>query len=128
MRYTGHAAFHSVASGLVEPRHWCVCGLLKVADCTVLACYNVEYMHTQYMCVGAAVQGTPVFNAPTLSAKGLLQFAQGVLVLRKTYRSMLSPPMFDSPRAIRWEWRCLRAGCAGCVICLSRCCQTVLSP
>lgn len=47
------------------------------------------------------VQGTPVFNAPTLSAKGLLQFAQGVLVLRKAYRSMLSPPMFDSPRAIR---------------------------
>jgi hypothetical protein len=47
------------------------------------------------------MQGTPVFNAPTLSAKGLLQFAQGVLVLRKAYRSMLSPPMFDSPRAIR---------------------------
>jgi hypothetical protein len=46
-------------------------------------------------------QGTPVFNAPTLSAKGLLQFAQGVLVLRKQYRNMLSPPMFDSPRAIR---------------------------
>lgn len=44
-----------------------------------------------------------MFNAPTLSAKGLLQFAQGVLVLRKTYRSMLSPPMFDSPRAIRWD-------------------------
>jgi hypothetical protein len=47
------------------------------------------------------MQGTPVFNAPTLSAKGLLQFAQGVLVLRKAYRNMLSPPMFDSPRAIR---------------------------
>jgi len=48
-----------------------------------------------------AVQGTPVFNAPTLAAKGLLQFAQGVSMLRKRYRSMLSPPMFDSPRAIR---------------------------
>lgn len=54
------------------------------------------------VCHGCPVQGTPVFNAPTLSAKGLLQFAQGVLVLRKQYRSMLSPPMFDSPRAIRW--------------------------
>jgi hypothetical protein len=47
------------------------------------------------------LQGTPVFNAPTLAAKNLLHFAQGVLVLRKQYRNMLSPPMFDSPRAIR---------------------------
>jgi hypothetical protein len=48
------------------------------------------------------LQGTPVFNAPTLAARNLLHFAQGVLVLRKQYRNMLSPPMFDSPRAIRW--------------------------
>lgn len=56
------------------------------------------------LCPVLRLQGTPVFNAPTLSAKGLLQFAQGVLVLRKQYRSMLSPPMFDSPRAIRSAW------------------------
>eukprot|EP00775_Hariotina_reticulata_P005214 gene5214-5452_t len=48
-------------------------------------------------------QGTPVFNAPTLSRKGLLRFVRGVLRIRKKYRGLLSPPMFDSPRAISWH-------------------------
>eukprot|EP00878_Enallax_costatus_P025353 GHUV01027123.1.p1 GENE.GHUV01027123.1~~GHUV01027123.1.p1 ORF type:complete len:648 (+),score=120.67 GHUV01027123.1:549-2492(+) len=48
-------------------------------------------------------QGTPAFNAPTLSRKGLLRFVRGVLKIRKKYRDLLAPPMFDSPRAISWH-------------------------
>lgn len=48
-------------------------------------------------------QGTPVFNAPTLSRKNLLHFVRGVLTIRRKYRNLLSPPMFDSPRAISWH-------------------------
>lgn len=42
-----------------------------------------------------------MFNAPTLSRKNLLHFVRGVLTIRRKYRNLLSPPMFDSPRAIR---------------------------
>jgi hypothetical protein len=45
-----------------------------------------------------------VFNAPTLSRKNLLHFVRGVLQIRKKYRNLLSPPMFDSPRAIRYVY------------------------
>lgn len=55
--------------------------------------------------VSAVRQGTPAFNAPTMSRKGLLRFVRGVLKIRKKYRNLLAPPMFDSPRAIRYGWR-----------------------
>lgn len=78
------------------------CDLLSVAGAAEDPA-RAERVARSLLLAMLVAQGTPVFNAPTLSAKGLLQFAQGVLVLRKTYRNMLSPPMFDSPRAISWH-------------------------
>jgi hypothetical protein len=91
---------------------------------------------TAHMCVCAHLaQGTPCFNAPTVSkgVASLLQFVNGVLQLRKRYQELLSPPKFDSRRFIRCArlaravqrsaW-CAAWGCEHGVRC---CCNPVLA-
>lgn len=47
-------------------------------------------------------QGTPAFNAPTLENPELRRFVGCCVELRKRYQLLLAPPMFDSPRDIKW--------------------------
>jgi len=48
-------------------------------------------------------QGTPAFSALTWSTPGLSDYISGLITIRNKYKALLSPPLFDSPRSIKWH-------------------------
>ena len=56
--------------------------------------------------------GVPLLSASTLALQGVARYIGTLAALRLKYRDLLTPPLFDSPRDIRWQGA--QGACVGC--------------